>query len=187
MSDSRLIYLVRHGEAAASWGQSADPGLSDLGHTQAKVAADSLETQLIASEIALISSPLLRAQETAVPLAERLAKSVTIGERFREIPSPVPLAERQDWLRGFMRQEWAGQQDSLQAWRNSLVQAVEELPGSTVIFTHFLVINALVGWYTQREETLVFWPDNASITVLERSPSKISVKALGNQMSTVVN
>ncbi|WOJ93398.1 histidine phosphatase family protein [Congregibacter variabilis] len=187
MSDSSLIYLVRHGEAAARWGQSADPGLSELGLRQAKAAAEGLEAQLTASEISLVSSPLLRAQETAGPLAERLATSVTIDERFREIPSPVPLAQRQDWLRGFMRQEWTVQHESLHAWRESIVQAVEQLPGSTVVFTHFLVINALVGWYTQREETLVFWPDNASITVLERSPSQISVSVLGDQMSTVVN
>ncbi|MFT4767391.1 MAG: broad specificity phosphatase PhoE [Glaciecola sp.] len=187
MSSTRLIYLVRHGEAAASWGQSADPGLSELGHAQAKATADSLEAQVSASEISLISSPLQRAQETATPLAERFGVAVSIDDRFREVPSPVPLEQRQDWLRGFMRQQWGEQQESLHSWRNSIVQAVEELPESTIIFTHFLVINALVGWYTQREETLVFWPDNASVTLLERSDSTIRVKTLGDQMSTVVN
>ncbi|EED30977.1 phosphoglycerate mutase family protein [gamma proteobacterium NOR5-3] len=187
MSDSRLIYLVRHGEAAASWGQSADPGLSELGHTQAKVAADYLETQINAADMSLISSPLLRARETAMPLAERLGKSVAIDERFREIPSPLPLAERQDWLRGFMRQQWSEQPGGLHTWRDSMVQAVEALSGSTVIFTHFLVINALVGWYNKRAETLVFWPDNASVTVLECDAAGIRVKSLGDEMSTVVN
>jgi len=33
------IFLVRHGEAAASWGESPDPGLSELGRRQAEVAA----------------------------------------------------------------------------------------------------------------------------------------------------
>jgi len=33
------IYLVRHGEAAASWGESSDPGLSELGWQQAEDAA----------------------------------------------------------------------------------------------------------------------------------------------------
>ncbi|WP_439107847.1 histidine phosphatase family protein [Congregibacter sp.] len=187
MSAPRLIYLVRHGEAAASWGRSPDPGLSELGHAQAKEAAAQLESQLPASDVTLISSPLQRAQETATPLASALGLSVSIDDRFREIPSPVPLAERQDWLRGFMRQQWHEQQAELQVWRENIVRAVEELPGSTVVFSHFLVINALVGWYQKREETLVFWPDNASVTVLEAGSSGVSVKSLGDQMSTVVN
>ena len=29
------IFLIRHGEAAQSWDQSADPGLSELGKEQA--------------------------------------------------------------------------------------------------------------------------------------------------------
>ena len=32
-----MIYLVRHGEAAASWGDHPDPGLSELGQKQAAV------------------------------------------------------------------------------------------------------------------------------------------------------
>ncbi|MDP5052718.1 MAG: histidine phosphatase family protein [Congregibacter sp.] len=187
MSDPHLIYLVRHGEAAASWGQSADPGLSELGHTQAKNAAASLELQLGSAGVSLVSSPLLRAQETAIPLARSLDRDVLIDERFREVPSPVSLTERQDWLRGFMRQQWQEQDASLHGWRDSLVQAVQELPGSAVIFTHFLVINALVGWYTKRPETLVFWPDNASVTVLERTDSVLAVKTLGQEMATIVN
>ena len=122
-----------------------------------------------------------------MPLSERFGQAVAIDERFREIPSPVPLAERQDWLRGFMRQQWVEQPEGLHSWRNGLIDAVENLPQSTIVCTHFLVINALVGWYTQREETLVFWPDNASVTVLERNASKIRVRSLGHEMSTVVN
>lgn len=188
MSEAQLIYLVRHGEAAASWGESPDPGLSELGHQQAQAAAIHLKAQLQSPDVFLLSSPLLRAQETAIPLAHSLGREVCIDERFREVPSPVPLAERQDWLRGFMRQQWSEQEADLHSWRESIVEAVEELSGSAIIFTHFLVINALVGWYQKRSETLVFWPDNASVTVLEMHKSAgPGVKTLGDQMSTIVN
>jgi len=130
---------------------------------------------------------LLRAQETAAPLATLLGQGVSVDERFREVPSPVPLAERQDWLRGFMREQWQEQDASLHAWRQSIVSAVDELQGSAVVFTHFLVINALVGWYQKRAETLVFWPDNASVTILARDASAGFVATLGDQMSTVIN
>lgn len=187
MSGSRLIYLVRHGEAAASWGESPDPGLSDLGHDQAKDTASKLALELSTSRVTLISSPLQRAQETAAPLAALLEQDVTVDERFREVPSPVPLAERQDWLRGFMREQWDQQDASLHSWRDGLVNALDEMQESTVVFTHFLVINALVGWYQKQGETLVFWPDNASVTVLQKDATGVTVKNLGDQMSTVVN
>ena len=36
------LYLVRHGKATSGWGMEKDPGLDDLGHSQAKAAALSL-------------------------------------------------------------------------------------------------------------------------------------------------
>ncbi|EAQ98352.1 histidine phosphatase family protein [Congregibacter litoralis] len=192
LSDRKRVYLVRHGEAAASWKESLDPGLSELGHAQAKQTAELLHGELTASElpkteITLLSSPLLRAQETAEPLADAFGLSVQLEERFREIPSPVPLAQRQDWLRSFMRQQWPQQDAALHQWRDNIVEATEALSGTAVVFTHFLVINALVGWYRGHRDTLVFWPDNASVTLLDDSSGPLAVQSLGEQMSTVVN
>ena len=181
------IYLVRHGEAAASWGQSADPGLSELGCEQAVAAAKALEVLLANQTPTLISSPLLRAQETAQPLADARKQAVSIDERIREIPSPVPLAERQNWLRGFMQGRWAEQDSDLHQWREAALAAVMEAPASTIMFSHFLVINALVGLCDKREETLVFYPANGSITVLSRSDGKLVVERLGDEMESVVN
>lgn len=180
------IYLVRHGEAAASWAQSSDPGLSELGISQAGEAAELLLAQL-GPEAALLSSPLARAQETARPLATALDKAVAINSAFKEIPAPVPLPERQTWLRQFMQQRWDEQPASLHAWRESAIDELLALEQTTVIFTHFLVINAVVGQLQQRPETLVFWPDNASITRLKRQGDTLQLVALGKQMSTVVN
>ena len=64
MSPGSRIFLVRHGEAAASWGEATDPGLSDKGREQAECAADELASML-GDYTTIVSSPLLRAQETA--------------------------------------------------------------------------------------------------------------------------
>jgi probable phosphoglycerate mutase len=181
------IYLVRHGEAAASWGQSPDPGLSELGRRQAEAVGRQLQASVSHSDITLLSSPLQRARETAEPLASSLGLDVLIDDRFREIPSPVPLSERQDWLRGFMREPWAIQPDALQAWRGDIVAAVAAFDSPVVVFTHFLVINALVGWFDKHNDTLVFWPDNASVTTLLHSADGLAVEQLGEQMRTRVN
>lgn len=181
------IYLVRHGEAAASWGQDPDPGLSELGLTQAKSAAERLAASLGEVTPHLVSSPLLRAQETAAPLAHALSATVIVNERFREIPAPVPLAQRQDWLRGFMGQRWDSQHESIWQWRREMLDALNALPAHSVVFTHFLVINTAIAALEQRDETLVFWPANASVTTLARGSDGLEVISRGEAMRSRVN
>jgi len=61
------IWIVRHGEAAASWEKDPDPCLSALGQSQAEETANAL-MGLVPMGAQLISSPLRRAQETAAAL-----------------------------------------------------------------------------------------------------------------------
>ena len=180
------IFLVRHGEAAASWGQSSDPGLSVLGREQATQAAQVLRDS-VPDDVQLISSPLARARETAEPLATALSLPVAIADVFCEIPAPVPLADRQVWLRQFMQEQWCDQPSPLLDWRAAAVQHLLGLRKPTTVFTHFLVINAIVGQVLERTETLCFWPDNASITRLRHTGKSLELVALGNEMATVVN
>jgi len=52
------LVFVRHGEAAHSWGEHTDPGLSELGKQQAEHAAFSL-TGSVPSELVFDLSPKL--------------------------------------------------------------------------------------------------------------------------------
>jgi probable phosphoglycerate mutase len=187
MSALRRVYLVRHGEAAARWGEDADPGLSPIGRRQAAEAAEKLLGCLGGETPRIVSSPLLRAQETAGPLASALGACVQVDERFREIPAPVPLARRQSWLRAFMRGRWSEQEATLHAWRSSILEGVESLPDNAVVFSHFLVLNTIAGWQKQCDETLCFWPANASVTVLTHSGAEGWSITLGEQMQSRVN
>jgi len=181
------IFLVRHGEAAAAWGQDPDPGLSSLGEQQANDAAEILLPRLSA-EVKLVSSPLQRARETAQPLSQALGLQVSIDDAFREIPAPVPLTDRKNWLRGFMKQSWSEQPEELLQWRDQAMGQLLGLKSPTVVFTHFLVLNAIVGRIQARSETLCFWPDNASVTQLKlNSDGSFDLVELGAQMDTVVN
>ena len=180
------IFLVRHGEAAASWGQSSDPGLSDLGVQQATRAARLL-LALVEDGTQLVSSPLARARETAEPLAQALGQSIEINEAFREVPSPVPMAQRQDWLRQFMKERWGSQPPALHEWRQRCLAQVLAMRKPTVVFTHFLVLNAIVGQLLGREDILCFLPDNASVTHLSHTGKHLEVVELGPEIQTVVN
>ena len=144
------IYLVRHGEAAASWRESDDPGLSTLGHQQAAATAQRL-AEHVDSDICLISSPLQRARETAQPLAMKLDTDMTIIDDFREIPTPVVRAERQSWLNDIARQSWDEQHKMVREWHRALLQQLTLIQQPTVVFTHFMVLNVIVGKLTAND------------------------------------
>ena len=52
------IYLIRHGRAAASFGEALDPGIDDLGRAQAEAVAGRWTGR---AKLALASSPLATA------------------------------------------------------------------------------------------------------------------------------
>jgi broad specificity phosphatase PhoE len=183
-SSSVDIFLVRHGEATAGWGEDPDPGLSTLGGEQAVQAAEQMQTH---APLRILSSPLLRARETAQPLAHRLGVEVEVDPIYRELPSPVGIADRREWLTDFMKQEWQEQNQEILEWRNGIWNALFELDRPTVIFTHFMVINAVVGRLTEALETVCCVPDNGSITRLELEGSALKLVEVGRQHKTLVN
>lgn len=64
--------------------EPGDPGLSALGHAQAASTAAWLRVHLSAVPVAIWSSPLRRAVETAAPIAAALAIEAGRDDRFRE-------------------------------------------------------------------------------------------------------
>jgi broad specificity phosphatase PhoE len=179
------IYIVRHGRAAASFTDDHDPGLDQLGQDQAIAAAETLATL---APLALRSSPLKRALETAAPLGAILGQSPVIEDRFAEIPSPgLSLAERGPWLRQIMQGRWREQSDALQAWRANLVECLLNVEENTAIFSHFVAINAAAGAAVDDDRVLLFRPDNGSITIIETDGGTLTLIERGAEAATRVN
>jgi probable phosphoglycerate mutase len=189
MAAGTRCFLVRHGEAAAHWGEEEDPGLSALGRQQAERAAGELLAQGVSGDYAILTSPKARARETAAPFAARIGGEAGLAPTFREIPAPVPLAERRDWLRGFLRERWSAcHHPAVLAWRQGLLDALAGLERPAVIFTHFLVINAVVAHARGQDDVLAFWPDNGSVHEIAILPGgSLEVVRLGAELETVVN
>lgn len=83
--DSTLILLIRHGQSQGNaeqrfGGHTATP-LSELGHKQAEATARALAGEDVT---AIYTSDLLRAVETAAPLARATGLPVTQSDAFRE-------------------------------------------------------------------------------------------------------
>ena len=77
MAEHTRVHLIRHGEVhnpdGVLYGRLPGFRLSDKGNRQAQAAADALADRDI---VAVIASPLQRAQETAAPIAARLNLTV---------------------------------------------------------------------------------------------------------------
>ncbi len=178
------IYLVRHGKAAAGWDGHPDPGLDPLGETQSRLAADLLAP---IGPLAILSSPLARARETAAFLAELWDREPVIETRMAEIPSPSDdLAARTAWLRGAMAGTWSDLAPNYQRWRDEVIDCLTSLTEDSVIFSHFIAINAAVGQAQGDDRLVCFRPDNASITRLVTEAGKLNIEELGAEAETEV-
>lgn len=181
----KTIYFVRHGEAAAGFGDHRDPALSPLGRQQAQATARYLQSL---GPLPIYSSPLRRANETAQALAELWSASITTEPRIAEIPAPIDdLADRTVWLAEIMAGVWTDLPEDLLEWRQSLINAVLEVQSDCVMFSHFVAINLLVGAAKDETPMVLFRPDNASITRFKTDGSTLVVETLGEQAQTRIN
>lgn len=179
------FYLVRHGRPRGGWSDDHDPGLAESGLDQAEAVARDLSSRL--SGIGVVTSPMRRARETAVPLARAWGVQPLLLRGVSEIPSPTDdLEVRAAWLRRIMGESWHLQEPSLQAWRANVVRALAGLPGDAVVFTHFMPINVAVGVATGDDRLVSFRPDYCSVTVLDLAGEELRLVDKGREAETVV-
>ena len=57
----------------------------------------------------------------------------------------------------------------------------------TLVFTHFMVLNAIVSEMTGDERVVCYLPDNASVTVLQWAGEDLRLLELGRQFRTRIN
>ena len=186
------LYLIRHARPAAGWGEDADPGLDATGEQQAEAASRILAQTL--DRLPIYTSPLRRCRETARPLERLWQRSAEVLEPVAELPSPtLDLPARQQWLRQAMQGTWrelndlapAGSPDYI-AWRQTLLDSLTRLPEDSVVFSHFIAINAAVAAAHSREDVVCFRPDHASITCVEAGNGGLRPVELGREADTMV-
>ena len=179
------IYLVRHGRAESGWDVDYDPDLDDLGRSQASAAANRLAPL---GPLEVISSPLRRARQTAIPLAELWGCSMKIEKHFGEIPSPrKDLKDRGTWLGGIMGEKWSDLGRDLQVWRMGVIKGLRALDTEAVVFSHFIAINVVVGVATGDDRVVGFLPDNGSVTTVDVDGDRLNIVECGSEIYTRVD
>lgn len=183
------IYMVRHGRAAAGWDVDPDPALDDHGRSQAMSVASRLSPR---GPLPVWSSPLLRCQQTAFPLATAWGVDVRIEPLVTEIPSPVgyPLDNRVVWLREAMAGTWsecAARSGQVYAdYRRGVADAVRSATSDTVVFSHFVAINAVIGAATDDDRVVIASLDNCSVTTFETDGNVLRLVEVGGEADTLI-
>ena len=176
------LLLVRHALPLRSEpGQGSDPRLSAEGIEQAARLPDALRRFPIRR---LVSSPQIRAVQTAAPVADALGVPVEVDQRLaeydRDLPHYVPVeqiaaenpAELQRLLNGQLpsgvdEAEFLGR---VRASVDDLVAGADH-DDTVAVFSHGGVINVLLYQILGTERLLSFHVDYASVTRLLSSRS----------------
>ena len=183
------IALVRHGRASGGWDTALDPDLDDLGRRQAEDVAKNLDQIFVGKEVEIISSPLLRCRQTASAFAKLRVLPVRVCDEVTEIPSPngVAMAERVAWLREVMQGRWSDLDENYLVFRDRLVEFVRAIERDTVIFSHFIAINAVIGALTNDDRLVIRSLDNCSLTLLECDANgKLRIAQSGHEADTLI-
>ncbi len=179
------VYLVRHGRAAAGWNTDPDPGLDALGRQQAAKMTARIAPL---GPLDLVSSPLLRCQETATGLAAAWNIVPRIEPGVAEIPSPegVAMADRVEWLRLAMAGTWSAMGQRYTSFRDHVAATVRALPNDTVVTSHFIAINAVIGAALSDDRMVIRSLDNCSVTVIDVVDGVLSVVEGGHEADTLI-
>ena len=193
------IYLVRHGEAAEGW-TSQDPPLSELGKSQAQSLVTFVSSTIgenSINNIDFISSPLNRCKETASLALEKMYSEIVINNNFRELPSPtLDLEKRVNWLRRVLPLTWSELLKDKETkdsgvnfiqWKKNIMNNIYSINKNTIIFTHFVVINSIIGEILKSDKIVNFQPSNCSITEIRKINDRLKLVKLGKSLESTVN
>jgi len=179
----RILYLVRHGESdfettefsTSARGEQWDPPLSARGREQATLLADRLVAMI--PPVAVYSSPLRRARETAGAFADRVSMAVGIEDDLAEAhlgdwegkPFEEILRADEQMLHRIRNQEpiWrhAPGVEELAPFRARVSDAVETIlarhpSGNVFVVCHGAVINAYLAPILGVDHEMFFVPEN---------------------------
>jgi broad specificity phosphatase PhoE len=172
------LVLVRHGRPDEGHAQRPqDPPLNDEGRAQARAVAEHLADEGITR---IVASPLLRAQQTAAPLAARLGLRIETDDGWAEADRGVARYRSTETLRAQGDAEWQrfladpagyfGIDDA--GFRGGVVAALQALScqpdrdAHVAVFAHGLPINVVLSHVLGLQRIVHFAPGYGSITRL---------------------
>tara|TARA_B100000073_G_scaffold324464_1_gene307387 strand:- start:338 stop:901 length:564 start_codon:yes stop_codon:yes gene_type:complete len=186
MSQFEIIF-VRHGEAESSFGIHQDPALSENGIAQSLKLIEHGGLQSLES-FTFLSSPKLRAIETAKPIAKKFNKLIKIDETFIEIPSKnIEISKKQEWLKQIVETKKNQLPDNIKLWEKNIFKKIQSFQQNTIIFSHFMVINSIISTLSNSKNLLYFYPDYTSVTKIININGKLNYFLCEGNKKTFIN
>lgn len=71
--------------------------------------------------------------------------------------------------------KWSAMESELKEWRDNVLDALSEVTEDTVMVTHYVVVNAVVGAATGDDRVICFHPDNTDTTVVDKVGDRLNV------------
>ena len=98
------------------------------------------------------------------------------------------MADRVTWLRTAMAGTWADLGSRYTQYRDGVVEAVLGSTGDTVVFSHFVAINAVIGHCLGDDRLVIDRLDNTSVTTVEIEPVTRTARlvARGREADTLI-
>lgn len=178
------VWLVRHARPDGTWGRDPDPGFDATGRDQAGAVASRLAPL---GPLPIVVSPLRRTRETAAPLGARWGVEPVVEPGVGELAAPVdPRPDAASWLRSLMAGTGADQPAGMEPFRARVLGAIRALREDTVVVTHFLAINAVVGAATGDDRVTCCTPTHCSVTTVRLDGDRLEVVELGDEGTTAV-
>jgi len=189
------LIFVRHGQSLANsasvFAGNSDFDLSELGHRQARMAAEYIAKNHKIDKI--YSSDLMRAYNTALPIAKKLGMEVIATPDFREINGGLwegltfdEIAEQYPeeykvWATDFSRAQCPDGESAKDVYlriKAAVLSVAEQNPNSTVLIAaHATVIRAVECFakgYSENEMGKVQFSHNASINIFTYEDGKLT-------------
>ena len=179
------IVIVRHGEAehlvSDLTGGWSDTLLTELGHRQARAAAEYLQTLIGEQEAEILSSDLMRAVQTAQPYSDLTGVKIGSHVELREINNGIAAGRRKsevealyikpcepilDWCPYPEAESWGGFYQRVSCFMDQLIQDHKRVK---VIFTHGGTVHHIVSWW------LNLTPEHMTRAAFGAAPTGITV------------
>ena len=105
-----------------------------------------------------------------------------------EIPSPegVAMADRVEWLRLAMAGTWTAMGPRYTLFRDCVADTVRALSNDTVITSHFVAINAVIGAALNDDRIVIRSLDNCSVTVIDVTDGVLHLIEGGHEADTLI-
>jgi broad specificity phosphatase PhoE len=68
---------------------------------------------------------------------------------------------------------------NFKVWKSGVIEVLCEFEEDTVLFSHSIAINVVVGEATGEDRVVCFWPQNGSITTIDVEKSVLSLVKRG--------